>query len=516
MAGGNDLPRKFMLSDGVVARMDPVWFVKRFLGAKPWSKQRDVLRALRDHDLVAVRSCNGSGKTFTAALATLWWLCAHDEAMVITTAPSERQVKELLWREIRHLHGKNPELIGGKLTSTRLELSEKRFAYGFSTDTAGRFQGFHSENILVIVDEAAEVREFIFDAIFGCLTSENAKMLMIGNPSSLAGTFYDAFHKNRSRWKTIHISAFDTPAFRQEEGVTGAGPLYPSDISPADRGKSGNSATTLLASPDTVPAGMATPKWAELIADQRGMNSSDYQFRVLGEFPEEADDTLIALRLIEAAVGRDFEVLSGDEAVMGVDVARYGNDQTVAIVRRGSSVVDMLSFGRSDLMGTTGRVIDLARRHGVKTMHVDEVGLGAGVVDRARELNSVQTIGVNGGSKAKDSDRYLNLRAEMYDGLRQRFADGDISIPDDSELISQLGSLTFSYTSRGQLQIESKDRIRSSGRQSPDKADALALAFSRGSDGSPLQMWILSRHGSPDSSSRRSRRRRRIRRDWWD
>ena len=215
---GKTLPRKFMVSDRVVAGEDPGWFAERFLGASPWKKQRDVLRGLRDHDLVAVRSCNGSGKTFTAALATLWWLHMHDEATVITTAPSERQVKDLLWREIRHLHAKNPEYIGGKLTSTRLELSEKRFAYGFSTDTAGRFQGFHSKNILVIVDEAAEVREFIFDAIFGCLTSENAKMLMIGNPSRLAGTFYDAFHKNRGRWKTIHISAFDTPAFRGEGG----------------------------------------------------------------------------------------------------------------------------------------------------------------------------------------------------------------------------------------------------------------------------------------------------------
>ena len=519
MVGGVRLPRRFMFSDGVVAREDPVWFAKRFLDARPWSKQREVLRALRDHDLVAVRSCNGSGKTFTAALATLWWLCAHDEAMVITTAPTERQVKDLLWREIRHLHGKNPEAIGGKLTSTRLELSEKRFAYGFSTDTAGRFQGFHSGNILVIVDEAAEMREFIFDAIFGCLTSENSKMLMIGNPSSLAGTFYDAFHKNRSRWKTTHISAFDTPPFRAEEGgdpplspVSGTrqapdispaerevGPLCPSDISPTERGKPGDLAPVdsrlggndggLVASLDAIPAGMATPKWAEMIADQRGVSSAEYQSRVLGDFPEEADDTLIAMRLIEAAVGREFDVVSDDDVVMGVDVARFGNNQTVAIVRRGSSVVDMLSFGRSDLMGTTGRVIDLTRRHDVKRMHVDVVGLGAGVVDRARELNSVRTIGVNGGSKASDSERYLNLRAEMYDGLRQRFADGDISIPDDSELISQLASLTFSYTSRGQLQIESKDRIRSSGRQSPDKADALALAFGKGVDRN--EFWAL-------------------------
>ena len=227
---GKTLPRRFIFSDRVVAGEDPGWFAERFLGASPWKKQRDVLRGLRDHDLVAVRSCNGSGKTFTAALATLWWLHMHDEATVITTAPSERQVKDLLWREIRHLHAKNPEYLGGKLTSTRLELSEKRFAYGFSTDTAGRFQGFHSKNILVIVDEAAEVREFIFDAIFGCLTSENAKMLMIGNPSRLAGTFYDAFHKNRARWKTIHISAFDTPAFRGEGGVGGTGPASPAPL----------------------------------------------------------------------------------------------------------------------------------------------------------------------------------------------------------------------------------------------------------------------------------------------
>ena len=125
---------------------------------------------------------------------------------------------------------------------------------------------------------------------------------------------------------------------------------------------------------------------------------------------------------------------------------------------------------------------------------------------------------MNGGSKASDSEKHLNLRAEMYDGLRQRFADGDISIPDDAELISQLASLTFSYTSRGQLQIESKDRIRSSGRQSPDKADALALAFGRNVESNPLRMWILARgeDGRVMDSATRPRRRRRFRRDWWE
>ena len=115
---------------------------------------------------------------------------------------------------------------------------------------------------------------------------------------------------------------------------------------------------------------------------------------------------------------------------MGVDVARFGNDQTVAIVRRGPEVLEMTALRRSDLMQTTGRVLDIARSHDVKTMHVDEVGLGGAVVDRAKELNTIQTHGVNGGTKSDDPDRYLNLRAQMFEGLKQRFIDGDISIPD--------------------------------------------------------------------------------------
>ena len=464
MGFGSTLSRKLMLSDRVVARKDPVWFSQRILCARPWGKQQEILRALQAHDYVAVRSCNGSGKTFTAALATIWWLCAHDEALVVTTAPSDRQVRELLWREIRHLHRRNGEMIGGKLTMNRLEFSEKRFGYGFSSNSTERFQGFHSENMLVIVDEASGVEEYVFDALLGSMTSENAKMLMIGNPSSLAGTFYDAFHKKRKRWTTIHISAFDTPAFQDHRG---------------------EGAETV-----DIPAGLATPKWAQMIADQRGEQSAEYQFRVLGEFPDEADDTLIALRLVEAAVDREVFVADSGDTVMGVDVARFGSDQTVSVVRRGSEVLDVTAFGRSDLMGTTGRIIDTARRFGVVTMHIDEVGLGAGVLDRVRELKSVNAIGVNGASKPRDRERYLNLRAEMYSGLKQRFMDGDISIPDDAELISQLASLMYSYTSRGQLQIESKDQIRSSGRQSPDKADALALAFATDADPNPFMIWI--------------------------
>ena len=427
---------------------NPAKFANDELGVKPWRKQEEILNALIKHNYVAVRSCNGSGKTFTAALATLWWLMIHDKAIVVTTAPTERQVKNMLWREIRKIHDKNPELIGGRISQTKLELSSDRYAFGFSTNTAERFQGFHHENILIIVDEAAGVHEFVYDAISGSMTTRNAKMLMIGNPAALAGTFYDAFHKDRDQWHTIHISAFDTPAFTDET---------PSD--------------------EPLPSGLPTPEWVKRFERQRGKRSSAYQIRVLGDFPSEADDTLIPLRLIEEAIDRKFSEVADSDAVMGLDIARYGDDQTVAAIRRGQQVVELKAFPRSNLMETTGRALDLARRHSVKKIVVDEVGIGSGVLDRLNEIGEIETIGFNGGRKAQNTDRYRNLRAEAFDKLKDRFADRTISIPRDPELVSQLASLTYSFTSTGQMMLETKEQIRNSGRQSPDKADALALAF---------------------------------------
>ena len=174
---------------------------------------RFLEQRLADNDYVAVRSCNGAGKTYTAALATIWWLLAHDKAIVVTTAPTDRQVRELLWREIRAIHRENSDIIGGRISQTKLEIAEQHYAFGFSTNTDVRFQGFHHEHILIVVDEASGVRPEIFEAIQGSMTSGDAKVLMIGNPTSLDGVFYDAFHKNRERWTTIHISASDTPNF---------------------------------------------------------------------------------------------------------------------------------------------------------------------------------------------------------------------------------------------------------------------------------------------------------------
>ena len=462
-------------------RRRPVSFVTDRLGATPWLKQREILNALAEHDYVAVRSCNGSGKTYIAAHAVVWWLMSHEEAVVITTAPTERQVGKLLWREIRGIHRRNADLIGGRISTTQLELDDGSFAFGFSTDSAERFQGFHHENILFVADEASGVDEKIFEAIKGSMTSRNAKLLMIGNPALLSGTFYNAFNKDRSLWETIHISAFDVPGVRDGDASVG---------------------------------GLVNRDWVERCSREWGEGSAAYQVRVLGDFPLSLDDALIPLHQIENAVGRKFleSDLEKEEPVMGLDVARFGDNRSVACVRRGPSVLELLVLPNADIMETTGRALDVASRHSVGTIHVDEVGLGAGVVDRMKEIKGVRAIGVNGGKKSKKPEQYANLRAELYGDLRDRFREGTVSIPNDSELISELASLTYKFTSRGQMQLEDKQSMRSRGLGSPDKADALMLAFGDVNN-KPLRMWVLHRDflgdGNGKSGSRSSRRLRR-------
>ena len=494
-------PKDDQLHNQRLFRANPNKFAKHVLGVEPWGKQRDILSAIAHNRKVAVRSCNGAGKTFTAAVAVLWWLMSYDNAIVITTAPSERQVKELLWREIRQLYMPRRDTIGGKLTRTRLDFASNRYAYGFSTNTEDRFQGFHSGNILVIVDEASGVDEFIYYAISGILTTQNAKLLLIGNPHGLAGTFYDAFHKNRKGYHTVHISAFDTPAFT-EAGITAENiadleypdPVTDTDVIPADNTVMPAENTVIPADAHVIPAdagtqgktnhansriplGLSTPLWALSTFNEYGPQSSVFQTRVLGQFPEAANDTLIALRDIESAVKRPHVVQPDDKPIVGLDIARFGDDKTVIIVRHGMRVLHIEELRKSDLVNTTGRVITVADEFKVRHVMIDEVGIGAGVLDTLKQDKKFITTGINGGSRSDDPNKYGNLRAQIFDGLRQRFADGQISIPNDPELISQLASLTYRYNARGQLLLESKEIIKGHGRQSPDKADALAYAF---------------------------------------
>ncbi len=444
---------------------DPVRFTSATLGASPWSKQIEILEAIRDNVRLAVRSCNGSGKTYIAAHVVLWWLMCHPNAIFITTAPTAHQVRNILWREIRCAHHENAAAVGGTLLRTSLELGDKHYAQGLSTDTPERFQGFHEGHILFVVDEASGVREGIFEAIEGSMTSAGAKVLLLGNPTSLKGTFYEACHKRRGLWKTIHISAFDTPNLVKNEVV--------------------------------MPS-LVTPKWVADAEQNWGTESYLYQVRVMGEFPSESEDTLISLKLVESAASEDRLAVSTDDFIeVGVDVARVESDKTAICVRRGNKIVWLESFGRQDTMGTAGRVARIAREHSPSAIRIDEIGIGAGVVDRLHELEIPKVEGINVARRASKPEQFANLMGELYDGLRERFMGGRIAIPDDSDLISQLASVKYSFTSSGQMRIEGKDELRSRGEHSPDLADAVMLAFAKSADRG-FRFWVGPESGDTD------------------
>ena len=444
-------------------RDDPVGFASDVLGAELWGKQREILESVRDYDRVAVRSCNGSGKTFVAAHAVLWWLFTRPEGVAITTAPTRRQVEDLLWREIRGSYHKNMDSLWGDLRRTRLEVSPRNFAMGFSTNKVERLQGFHAEELLFVVDEASGVSDDIFAAIRSTMTSAVGKTLMIGNPTNRYGNFYQAFHGHGAHWHQIAVTAFDW-------------------IGSEDK-------------PSRAKSRLVTQSWVDQLREMEGVDSAEYQVRVLGNFALEGADSLISVSDIETAIKRwertELRIKRyGDLAkpdksmpmVVGVDVARFGNDRSVACARRGRRVDQIEAWRRVDTMTTAKRVFEFATGKGAEVIVVDESGVGGGVLDRLRNLceesgSGISCVGINGARQARKKESFANLRAELFWGLKTRFHQRDIELPNDRQMVSELSGLRYEFSSRGQLQLKDKRKYSGSYGGSPDKADALMLAF---------------------------------------
>lgn len=420
---------------------EPVPWIKKTFNADPWEKQEEILNAVAKYPRVAVRSCHGVGKTKTAAWVALWFLHCFRRSKVITTAPTWTQVKNLLWREIRSEHAKAKYKLGSECLTTNLEIDSEWFAIGLSTNESERFSGYHAENILLIVDEASGVSQDIFDAAEGFMTSVNGKMLLIGNPTRLDGEFYQAFKS--SFYHKIHISAFDSPNLK-------AGRI----IRPY----------------------LVTPEWAEDKKEKWGEDSPLYQVKVKGDFPQSSDDTLIPLAWIEAAEARFLEAQDSNPIEIGVDVARFGSDDSVITIRRGiKSRIHSIIHGQ-DTMELTGRIIQAFKETEAQRIKVDVIGVGSGVVDRLSELR-FPVAAMNGAEAARDPERFINKRAEWYWSLRERYKDGAIAIERDDELEGELASIKYKYNSRGRIQIESKEEIKKRSQKSPDRADSQNYAF---------------------------------------
>ena len=235
---------------------------------------------------------------------------------------------------------------------------------------------------------------------------------------------------------------------------------------------------------EVVIPGLTTGEWVAERRTMWGEGSPMYQARVLGQFCDHPQESLIPLSKIEQAISLHAKSLPEEEAttVLAVDVARFGPDQSVLLLANSNRVLDIKTHQGLDTMELTGRIVDAHRRWGPERIVVDEIGIGAGVVDRLKELN-LPVSGINVGRPARQRGQFANLRAEGYWGLYELFNQEAIAIPNDAELAGQLSSLRHRYNSRGQFLIEPKEEMRARGLPSPDKADALMLAFLRNTGG---------------------------------
>ncbi len=471
---------------------DPVSFLTDVLGdaGAPYSKQAEMLEALVEHRRVSVVGANGSGKDWAAARAMLWWLETRPDATALTLGPTQRQVEEIVWREMREAYAAAADVLSGRMLRSAYRIDEQRFALGFSTNNALNIQGFHSEELLVVVTEAHAMPQLHMDAI---KRLQPDRLLLVGNALSRDGEFFASHHAKRNLYHRIAISAFDTPNFTGEDGGR---------------------------------RGMVTPEYVEEYAADYGEDHPLYAASVLAQFPDSLDDSLIGREAVESAMERgEEEHLSlegrgrhnvagegepagrGDESFIpaerdvgavfktaptpgevpasagttepvyiGVDVARFGFDKSAICVRQGERVLSVQSFERMDTMRLVFEVRRAVRVWNAEAVFVDEGGVGGGVVDRLRELGA-PVYGVHFGGAAQRPTRFYNRRSEIFWELRRLLNDALITLPRDEELAGQLLGLRYDISSSGQVRLEGKPEMRRRGMPSPDKADALALAF---------------------------------------
>lgn len=424
---------------------DPATFVRERCKETVWSKQEEILNSIRDHRLTTVRSCHGSGKSWTVARAVAWWVTCHPPGTtrVITTAPTFKQVRAVLWQEIRKAHAAGN--LPGECMQVEWQVEGNLVAQGIKPDDAApdAFQGIHAPHLLVVLDEANGVAPAIWKAALSLATSANNRIIAIGNPDDPHGMFAET-HRPDSGWNQIKIGYGDTPNFTGEQV-----PQHVSDV-------------------------LISEAWIKDAKKMYGEGSPLYISKVHGEFPEESDDSLIKMRFAREAVNRHLPAT--EPYVMGVDVARMGSDRTVIVLRKGPQARLYKVFHQKNTMETVGHVRLALDQTGASNVAVDADGLGAGVFDRLSELGeAVQEL--RGGFRARDADRFANRRAEWYWTLRDKFEAGEIDIEENDELLSQLTSIKWKPNSRGQIQLETKDDMRKRGLPSPDLADALAYSF---------------------------------------
>jgi len=391
----------------------------------------------------ATKAGHGVGKSALVSWLIQWFASTRPHPQIVVTANTQTQLRTKTWRELSKWHNVLRNKHWFTWTATSFYLTEHpetwaAHAIPWSINNADAFAGTHDENVLIIFDEASGIDKAIWDTAEGAMTTPGAMWCSFGNPTRNSGAFYDCFNRFSHRW--------------------------------------GNNTV------DSRFAMMANRSQIDEWISDYGFDSDFVRVRVRGEFPVAGSSQLIRRDAIEAAMVEDIpdEAVEGQPLILGVDVARFGDDESVLYMRRGRKHSEPLAYKGVDTMGLADIVSEAILEHSPDAVFVDGGGVGGGVVDRLRQLGHMVDE-VNFGLTSfhlLDPDKYANKRAECWDLMRKHIEDG-CDIPNDPDLLEQLIAQEYMFDSKNKMLLVAKKDMKKHGLPSPDRADALALTFAR-------------------------------------
>lgn len=460
-------------SRAALYKTDPEAWLSDVLGKRWWNKQREIAHSYMGQQRVAVKSANGTGKSFLVADLVCHYVTTHElgDVIALVSAPTLAQIELVIFAYLKTNYGlaqANGATMPGAINES-LEWKAptpagiKHLVVGRKPqdqDIVGSFQGIRRDSGTgVFIDEAGSVPRDLFIAAEAVTTgSADHKIVAIGNPDLRGTYFQDIFTKPglESHWARHTISAFDLPTFTGE-------------IVYDDPAKQKAMLSSGMQDPETVAVWGAT--WGE--------DSGRYKSKVLGDFPDEADNTFFPQQTINKAFETEIDPDPGTSVHLGVDVALGGQDETLIYTNTGGKVRKHTTIQKMNEYDGAQQIHRIALQVGASEVRIDAAGTGHGVFTNLAQLPEFAgapylLIGIQGAHASPDRARWNNARSWHYDQLRSAMLNGLIDLDEtDIAVKNELLAQTFDYNKWGGIQITPKTEQRKKGQKSPDHLDAI-------------------------------------------
>lgn len=446
---------------------NPSSYCREVLGIEQtWALQDQLLealpRAIQERKSIYVASGHALGKDYICSAVGLWFLQTYLPSNVILTGPTDRQVKGIMWKETQqHWQNKRIALGGKAFMEPRIQMEDDWFLIGFTTKETGatkeggggKFQGFHSPNMCIIVTEAQAVEDVIYDQIDALSTPENVLVIYIGNPTRARGRFAAGL-KDHVHHIVFNFSCLENPNYLQRK---------------------------------TVIPGLASYEWVEQMRQKWGEDDPRWIGRVLGQVPVGALNTVFPDDLLSHAMSRHgFLATHSDNRGVAVDPAGEGVDDNVFYSGSGGEVLDRYTKTLMSPTEIAHQAVAMCKAINGSWIVVDCDGIGIGAYQQLcglseKFLDGIQVIKFHGSAKSEiaDNDKrlYENMRAEAAFITRDRMKAGIAAVNDrDVELLEDLREdLHMENKRTGLIQIIPKEEIKEVLGRSPGFGDAYKM-----------------------------------------